>query len=52
MLSELIVGIVVGLGVVFLFFLLRVLLRRQWLAAAVFILLLVGLGVLQSVVTP
>jgi len=32
-------GIWLGLGLVFLFFLLRVLLRQQWIAAAVFVLL-------------
>jgi serine/threonine-protein kinase len=37
--SGLVGGIVVGLMLVFVFFLLRVLLRRQWLAAAVYVLL-------------
>ena len=41
-LSHLIVGIGLGLGVVLLIFLLRVVLRRQWLMAAVFIALVVG----------
>jgi hypothetical protein len=41
-----------GLGLVFLFVLLRVLLRRQWLAAAVFILLFFGLGVASASVHP
>jgi predicted Ser/Thr protein kinase len=45
-LSGLILSIGEGLGPVFLFFLLRVLLRRQWVAAAVFVLLFGGLGAL------
>ena len=48
MLSALISGIGGGLFMVFLFFLLRVILRKQWLAAAVFILLATGLLALQS----
>lgn len=48
MLSALISGIGGGLFLVFLFFLLRVMLRKQWLAAAVFILLATGLLALQG----
>ncbi len=47
-LSQLIEGIVGGLLVVLLFFVFRVLLRRQWLAASAFTVLSVGLVVLQS----
>lgn len=35
-------SIAIAMGIFFLFFLLRALLRRQWLAAAVFILLAAG----------
>jgi serine/threonine-protein kinase len=48
MLSQLIVGIVAVLVLVLMFFVFRVLLHRQWLAASAFTLLAVGLGVLQS----
>ena len=41
-LSDLIVGFTIGLGLVLLIFLLRVVLRRQWLMAAVFIALNFG----------
>jgi serine/threonine-protein kinase len=47
-LSDLIVGFVFGLGLVLLIFLLRVVLRRQWLMAAVFIALFVGLGAVSN----
>ena len=43
-LSDLIVGVGEGLGSVLLIFLLRVVLRRQWLMATVFIALFVGLN--------
>jgi len=46
-LSTLIWQIGIVLFIVFLFFLLRVLLRRQWLAAAVFILMFAGLGAIS-----
>ena len=48
MLSQLIVGSVGGLVLVLMFFVFRVLLRRQWLAASAFTLLAAGVGVLQS----
>ena len=51
-LSGVIGAIGLGLGVVFLFVLLRVLLRRQWLAAAVFILLFFGLAASSVSVHP
>jgi hypothetical protein len=47
-LSGLINAVAVGLGVVLLIFLLRVVLRRQWLMAAVFIALLLGLSALYN----
>jgi serine/threonine-protein kinase len=47
-LSGLINAVAVGLGVVLLIFLLRVVLRRQWLMAAVFLALLLGLSALYN----
>jgi len=47
-LSGLISAVAVGLGIVLLIFLLRVVLRRQWLMAAVFIALFVGLGAVSN----